>query len=173
MNDEPKGTNDNCLEGFGCPHCMSQGPFELTTLSTARWTDDGIEATYDSEYTDDGTMVCKACELVMRTGEARHRYQLLSTILTGPLDWFRESAVRRMTIELGLIPVHVQQVDGAVLDVLAGAVDSAPMSHPRAWLPQFNHGAEGLYRIQPFPVTQAVMDRWNARLKAEGYDNNR
>lgn len=51
--------NSNCLEGMRCPNpeCASEGPFEITGLTTAKMFDDGADSYEGLEY--DGKAPCK------------------------------------------------------------------------------------------------------------------
>lgn len=54
--------NTNCLSGYRCSSCRSQGPFKMTVITMALMTDDGNEDTCgDTEYMDGGQMQCQAC----------------------------------------------------------------------------------------------------------------
>lgn len=56
-----KRTNENCLAGYECPKCKSQGPFWFNSMSWARWTDDGTEEPTDFEILLDGRGLCESC----------------------------------------------------------------------------------------------------------------
>ena len=53
--------NSNCLLGYKCPNCGSQGPFEMTTTSTTKWCDDGTEYQDTPSIADEGFSTCLAC----------------------------------------------------------------------------------------------------------------
>jgi hypothetical protein len=53
--------NSNCLEGFACPRCGSDGPFDITATTVATMYDDGCDGTADIEWEDTSPCVCKSC----------------------------------------------------------------------------------------------------------------
>ena len=53
--------NSNCLAGIACPHCGSEGPFDITAMTVATMYDDGCEKTADIEWDDTSPCVCKSC----------------------------------------------------------------------------------------------------------------
>lgn len=58
----PKRTNENCLAGYECPKCKSQGPFWLYSMSWTRWSDDGTDESRDFEIMEDGGIgSCENC----------------------------------------------------------------------------------------------------------------
>jgi hypothetical protein len=55
------GTNENCLEGMACPHCGSEGPFEIAGKSWFKVYDDGTDEFSDVEWDEDSACVCCSC----------------------------------------------------------------------------------------------------------------
>jgi len=53
--------NTNCLEGFVCPHCRSEGPFDITAVTVATMYDEGCEKTCGMEWEVSSPCVCKEC----------------------------------------------------------------------------------------------------------------
>ncbi len=53
--------NTNCLAGMACPACGSQGPFDITGVSTFVMHDDGSESHSDIEFDDRSHCVCRVC----------------------------------------------------------------------------------------------------------------
>lgn len=56
-------TNDNCLEGIGCPQCKQEKKFTITALVDCEVTDDGAWATDNSHYDwgDESDCSCPYC----------------------------------------------------------------------------------------------------------------
>ena len=55
--------NANCLRGYECPKCQSQGPFWAKTTCLAKWCDDGTEETQEHEIEEQaGHMRCCGCD---------------------------------------------------------------------------------------------------------------
>lgn len=55
-------SNTNCLEGFACPSCRSEGPFRIEAKCLVSVRDDGIDADEtDFEWDDDSFCGCMAC----------------------------------------------------------------------------------------------------------------
>lgn len=53
--------NTGCLEGFCCPECGSEGPFDIEITTTARVYDSGACDTTDHEWDDDSPCECVEC----------------------------------------------------------------------------------------------------------------
>lgn len=58
--------NNSCLEGYECPECGSEGPFDITTMLKVKfqWSDEGaedIEPVDDPSLDDDDDCVCCEC----------------------------------------------------------------------------------------------------------------
>jgi hypothetical protein len=53
--------NDNCLRGIHCPHCESDGPFEISVRCRAIVGDAGVQSTSNYEWDDDDLCSCEAC----------------------------------------------------------------------------------------------------------------
>jgi hypothetical protein len=57
-----KNSNNNCLEGMGCPNCGSEGPFKIEAVSTFTVSDDGTEDHGDVEWDDESFCQCEDCD---------------------------------------------------------------------------------------------------------------
>lgn len=53
--------NENCLEGWQCPHCGSYGPFKVVGSAWFTVSDDGTDDHEDVEWTDDSPAECVTC----------------------------------------------------------------------------------------------------------------
>lgn len=53
--------NDNCLAGYQCPECRSQGPFNMQTNCWTSWYDDGSEDSDELEVDPEGHATCLEC----------------------------------------------------------------------------------------------------------------
>lgn len=59
--------NNNCLKGYRCPKCGSNGPFLIPTSALVEWNDDGTADMYDAEFQAprpgfDPKWICKSCD---------------------------------------------------------------------------------------------------------------
>jgi hypothetical protein len=53
--------NKNVLAGLKCPECESEGPLRIATSCWVEATDDGIEDSYEHEWTGQSACVCVMC----------------------------------------------------------------------------------------------------------------
>lgn len=53
--------NENCLKGIACPICSSEGPFDITAVSTFVMYDMGSEGHGDIEYDENARCRCRKC----------------------------------------------------------------------------------------------------------------
>lgn len=53
--------NENCLKGFHCPKCGSEGPFRIAGSAWFDVVDDGVEATTEVEWDTASVCICIAC----------------------------------------------------------------------------------------------------------------
>lgn len=60
--------NSNCLQGFECPDCGSEGPFRIEVSAMAVVYDDGVDEVEGVEWEDTSTCWCLAC---MSAGEVK------------------------------------------------------------------------------------------------------
>ncbi len=54
--------NTNCLKGFRCPKCGSEGPFKIEATCLVLVHDDGIEDGEGYEWDDSAWCACRECE---------------------------------------------------------------------------------------------------------------
>ena len=60
--------NENCLEGWKCPECRSDGPFQIAATCWVTMYDDGADDSHDFEYDDSNTAICVGCSLAGTVG---------------------------------------------------------------------------------------------------------
>ena len=54
--------NENCLKGFRCPSCESEGPFKIEARVVVMVYDDGtVDSGYDTEWDDGSHCECFDC----------------------------------------------------------------------------------------------------------------
>lgn len=53
--------NENCLEGMQCPHCKSEGPFDIWCEAIATVADDGVCYSRDYDWHDESYCACTRC----------------------------------------------------------------------------------------------------------------
>lgn len=51
--------NENCLAGYRCPQCGSEGPFDIESEDMLEWADDGVAYTYEPGFKEGGTWACR------------------------------------------------------------------------------------------------------------------
>lgn len=66
--------NDNCLTGYRCPECGSEGPFEIETVGLCSWTDDGVDYPFEPTFKEDGYWSCSNCEFEGREVHFRNGF---------------------------------------------------------------------------------------------------
>ena len=55
-------TNENCLKGMRCPHCCSEGPFEIAMEAIYLMSDEGTEDVLsDMDYDMASYCGCREC----------------------------------------------------------------------------------------------------------------
>lgn len=54
--------NHNCLEGYRCPDCKSEGPFSIRASATFVVSDDGTDSYSDVEWNGDDSCRCMQCQ---------------------------------------------------------------------------------------------------------------
>lgn len=148
--------NTNCLEGYGCPCCMSLGPFKMSTNCYAVWSDDGVAELSDAEIDEHGTTTCLACGLTMATARIPSRYRRLYAALYGDLEYIKKSKKLLKLVREGYIPLEPDSCERG--DVYVGVTQEDPDA-VFAYLPRIHHPRTSS-TLQPFTVTKAVMNRW-------------
>jgi len=53
--------NNNCLAGYRCLRCGSEGPFNIETEDFIEWKDNGAAYCYEPEFKPGGTRTCSRC----------------------------------------------------------------------------------------------------------------
>lgn len=74
--------NTNCLEGFACPQCGSEGPFNISVNTMVQMFDDGSEdVPSDQEFGGDALCVCVNCDKEGRVVDFDPSRQLHYTVV--------------------------------------------------------------------------------------------
>lgn len=79
--------NKNCLEGYRCPKCKSEGPFRIVGTSEFTVWDDGTEDHSDVQWDDDSTCVCTQCDFGGTLGD----FAIKAPPAKGKLWWFYDT----------------------------------------------------------------------------------
>ncbi len=63
-------TNENCLRGMRCPHCGSEGPFNIAIDAVYIVTDDGVEDQISEMDWDNASYcACRDCGNTQTVGD--------------------------------------------------------------------------------------------------------
>lgn len=76
--------NDNCLAGFRCPKCGSEGPFDIATEDFTKWNDDGTWEQSEPSFAPNGMWYCCACKFEGKEEDFRR----------GFIEWLAKSVTK-------------------------------------------------------------------------------